>query len=59
MGFTFAVDRIYWQDAFLDYSDEYAAGCWFQEVEFLDPAGQYHFWKQRYDGGEIIWSTTD
>lgn len=32
--------------------DHYEREGWF--LEFLDPQGHYHYWKQYCDGGEII-----
>ncbi|MDD1617557.1 MAG: hypothetical protein LUQ28_13990 [Methylococcaceae bacterium] len=45
MGLTFKVDKILYQC--------YLMGYW--DVEFLDPQGGYHHWKQEEDGGRVIY----
>lgn len=41
LGMTFTVDKILYQDC--------CGGTW--DIEFIDPRGAYHHWKQNLDGG--------
>ena len=46
LGLTFVVDKIL-------YQSYYSLNGW--DVEFLDPQGGYHHWKQEEDGGRVIY----
>ena len=45
-GFTFEVDEIISQN---DYGND--GGIY---IEFEDPSGYYHYWKEGCDGGKVL-----
>jgi hypothetical protein len=54
LGYTFTVSEILYQDY---YGKKENAGigsdCFGFDIEFLDPKGNYHHWKQNQDGGFV------
>jgi len=52
LGYTFTVGEILYQDY---YGPREAvppcSDCWGYDIEFLDPLGNYHHWKQNQDKG--------
>lgn len=54
LGYTFTVDVIIFQDYF---GEKEKAGigsdCFGFDIEFTDPKGNYHHWKQNQDGGTV------
>lgn len=55
-GLLFEIKQIHYQDAYLEYSDEFPDGRWFWDVEFLDTSESYHHWKSYFDGGELLYA---
>lgn len=47
LGQTIVIYRILYQE----YSD---LPGWGWDIEFLDPTGGYHHWKQSEDGGQLL-----
>ena len=53
-GLTFTVGEILYQDYFGERDERNPRSDWWgYDVEFKDPAGNYHHWKQNQDGGYL------
>ena len=53
-GYTFEIAEIISQDYWGDYIEDNPDWDWGFYCEFLDPKGNYHYWKQQFDGGRVI-----
>lgn len=54
LGLSFTVDEILYQDYYGSRADVHpCSDCWGYDVEFKDPRGNYHHWKQNQDGGQV------
>lgn len=53
-GYTFTVDKILFQDYYGPREAVHpCSDCWGYDIEFKDPEGRYHHWKQNQDGGYL------
>lgn len=53
LGQSFVVDEILYQDYFGSRADAAPGSDWFgYDIEFTDPQGRYHHWKQNQDLGQ-------
>ena len=54
LGYTFTVAKILTQDYYGDRENAGSSDCWGYDIEFKDPDGRYHHWKQNEDNGVLI-----
>ena len=53
-GCSFTVDTILYQDYYGDRTGRLpGSDCWGFDIEFKDPRGNYHHWKQNQDLGTV------
>ena len=54
-GYTFTVATILYQDYYGPREDAAPGSDWWgYDIEFKDPDGRYHHWKQNQDFGKLI-----
>lgn len=56
-GAVYTVKDILYQDVALDYDGMHPNGFWHYYLEFIDTNGGYHYWKQQFDGGYVVYDS--